>query len=85
MIKLLIIVGVTAFAFGIAALIGIWLERKEFNNGVCLRCQERLKFFDYDSQGGRGYKCESCGYKVWISYNTVDRRYENVCGRESKE
>ena len=85
MIKLLIIVGAMLLSAGISALIGIWLERKEFNNGLCLRCQERLKFFDYDSHGGRGYECMSCGCKVWVSYNTVDRGYKDVCGRESKK
>jgi hypothetical protein len=26
------------------------------------------KFFDNDSQGGRGYECEGCKRTIWISW-----------------
>lgn len=47
-------------------------EKKDFNNGICKKCGEKLRFFDYDSQGGRGYCCDKCGHVVWVSYN-VDK------------
>ena len=49
------------------------LEKKDYNNGVCRNCGIKLKQFDVDSQGGRGYICERCGHTVWVSWN-VDGR-----------
>lgn len=48
-------------------------EKKSFNNGVCKVCNQRLKHFDTDSQGGRGYTCPSMHYSVWVSYHCVDK------------
>ena len=48
-------------------------EKKAYNNGVCTKCGEKLRHFDCDSQGGRGYCCDKCGRVVWVSYN-VDKR-----------
>lgn len=50
-------------------------ERKEFNNGVCPCCGIRLRHFDTDSQGGRGYICDQCGHHVWVSYGVVDKSF----------
>lgn len=50
------------------------LEAKDFNGGTCRRCGKRLRRFDTDSQGGRGYTCDGCGYTVWVSYK-VDKQY----------
>lgn len=57
--------------------IGSTLEKRNFNNGVCVHCGTSLRYFDTDSQGGRGYICDKCGYATWVSYNRVDggRRY----------
>lgn len=49
-------------------------EAKSFNGGICPICKEKLRHFDTDSQGGRGYICDNCGYTTWISYN-VDNHY----------
>lgn len=57
----------------ILPLIAIRNEKKLFNNGICKVCGQRLKHFDTDSQGGRGYTCPSMHYTVWISYNCVDK------------
>ena len=38
--------------------IGIYLEKKDYNNGFCKACGNKLRLFDYDSQGGRGYCCD---------------------------
>ena len=54
--------------------LGITFEKKFFNNGVCPHCNKKLKRFDTDSQGGRGYSCD-CGYTTWISYKCVDKDF----------
>lgn len=72
-VSILIFVGI---AYTIAH-IGIILERKSFNNGVCPKCGHKLRYFDTDSQGGRGYICDRCLYDAWVSYNCVDRDYTN--------
>ena len=53
------------------SVIGFILERKGFNNGICPHCDKELRYFDTDSQGGRGYCCD-CGYCTWISYKCID-------------
>ena len=55
--------------------IGISLEKKGFNGGNCPICGNRMKLFDHDSQGGRGYCCHNCNYHTWVSYKTVDRNF----------
>lgn len=55
--------------------IGSSLEAKDFNGGVCRHCGKKLRYFDTDSRGGRGYICDSCGYVTWVSYNRVDKNY----------
>ena len=55
--------------------IGIFIEKKGFNNGWCPNCGTRLRFFDTDSQGGRGYCCDNCSYHTWVSYKRVDKEY----------
>lgn len=61
--------------FGI--IYGIYVEKHDFNNGYCPRCGEKLKHFDTDSQGGRGYWCSDCRYFVWVSYDIVDKKYKS--------
>ena len=57
-------------------LYGIHIEKKDFNSGICPKCGKKLKWFDTDSQGGRGYCCHDCRYFIWVSYNCVDKDYE---------
>ena len=57
-------------------LIGIHLEKKDFNNGTCPHCKNKLRFFDIDSQEGRGYICDNCGYTTWVTYGVVDKNYK---------
>lgn len=59
--------------FIIIPLIAIKKEKELFNNSICKVCGQKLKHFDTDSQGGRGYTCPSMCYSVWISYNCVDK------------
>ncbi len=44
-------------------------EKKEYNDGICTKCGNKLRLFDKDSQGGRGYRCSKCGRTIWVSYN----------------
>ena len=46
-------------------------ESKDWNNGFCRECRTAWKYFDTDSQGGRGYKCSNKHY-FWASYK-VDK------------
>lgn len=51
----------------------IHMEKKAYNRGFCRNCGGRLKLFDMDSQGGRGYWCSECNYHTWVSYHCVDK------------
>lgn len=51
-------------------------EKKEYNNGICTKCGGNLRYFDSDSQGGRGYNCDKCNNFVWVSYNVDKPRKE---------
>ena len=68
------IIAIIGIGFMMVSL-GICLERKDFNNGICPHCKNKLYFFDYDSHGSRGYKCEKCYYHTWVSYKRVDKDY----------
>lgn len=48
--------------------IGFCWEYYDYNHSKCRKCGHKLKLFDYDSQGGRGYMCEHCENTVWVSY-----------------
>ena len=43
-------------------------EKRDFNNGICPYCGNKLVHFDDDSQGGQGWRCNSCDYVAWISW-----------------
>ena len=48
-------------------------EKKEWNGGICTACPgSRVVQFDTSSQGCRGYRCDECQRRFWISYG-VDR------------
>jgi hypothetical protein len=72
-----------ALAFGsLAPAVPLWAvmsyraEKREWNNGICFTCNEPLRLFDCDSQGGRGYICSKRHGSVWISY-PVDGDYQD--------
>ena len=44
-------------------------EKKRYNNGFCPNCGNSLRCFDMDSQGGRMYKCDTCGYYTSVTYS----------------
>jgi len=64
-----VVVGVFVVAGSVA---GYTLERRDWNNGYCARCCQPWRYFDTDSQGGRGYECgcRTC----WISYPGIDQK-----------
>ena len=64
--------------FVVIWLVGIVLcilsDIKSYNKGYCPKCGNKLRLFDTDSQGGRGYCCDSCnGYATWIGW-PVDKK-----------
>lgn len=69
------------FLFALVVVMPIWAwrhENKLWNNGVCLQTGEYWRYFDTDSQGGRGYR--SGEYVAWISSPGIDpkdRRYRD--------
>lgn len=72
--KIVIISLAFVFVFILLAITGICCERKGYNNGKCPYCNKKLRHFDNDSQGGRLYICDECGYFTVVSYNCVDKR-----------
>ena len=73
----LVVVFVALIAAGIlVALVGIHMESRAYNNGVCPVCGHELRHFTTDSKGPRGYFCKDCGYVVWVSYSIVDKVYD---------
>lgn len=48
-------------------------DKKEYNNGICSNCGHRWRYFDTDSQGGRGYICDECKRVIWISWPIGDK------------
>lgn len=70
----------TIIAFAIIALLifgcvyACYTERKDFNNGICRKCGSKLRHFDNDSSGARGYTCDKCYNKVWVSYS-IDKNF----------
>lgn len=68
LIVILVISGISA---------AMYLEYRGFNKGTCPKCGRPLRWFDTDSQGGRGYCCNKCKYYTWVSYNSVDKNYKN--------
>ena len=53
--------------FVFAAIVGSYIERRVWNNGICAESGLPWKFSDVDSQGGRGYS-DGAGNNCWISY-----------------
>lgn len=63
-------------ALGAMLCLGLAHDWLSWNGGRCA-CGHHWRYFDTDSQGGRGYTCPgprgaSCHKTIWISY-PVDR------------
>ena len=71
-----VLIGVAFLLIIIACVIIVIVdERRAFNGGICQHCGAKLRHFDNDSQGGRGYCCDKCGHHIWISWRFVDKGY----------
>ena len=57
--------------------IAIIIEKRNYNKGICRICGKELKFFDMDSQGGRGYICPN-GHTVWVTYLLIDKNQKEI-------
>jgi DNA-directed RNA polymerase subunit RPC12/RpoP len=71
--NVIIVLGIMVCLFFIIGYIGYKIEKLEYNDGFCVDCGIKLRHFDNDSQGGRGYVCDKCGGTVWVSYPWVDK------------
>jgi len=64
-----VVVGFGVMGFMIAG--AVWQcfnERRDWNDGICPRCLTPWRSFDVDSQGGRGYNCETRCSSIWVSW-----------------
>ena len=73
--KVIILIVCSLLLVLIFSRIGVYIEKKSFNNGKCLICGYPLRNFDTDSHGGRGYICDRCHYNTWVSYHSVDKKF----------
>lgn len=69
---LVAIVMLVLFSASFLFFVGYLPERHRWNGGMCRTCQTHWQYFDRDSQGGYGFKCEN-GHVCWISYPGVIR------------
>lgn len=69
----LIIFIVLLIVFVMVTALGIILEKRNYNKGICKYCGKPLRHFDTDSQGGRLYTCPDFCSLVSVSYNCVDK------------
>ena len=53
----------------------IFIEKHSFNKCTCRKCGEKLRMYDTDSQGGRGYCCDKCGHHIWVRWRLIDKKY----------
>lgn len=69
------IVIICAVSFLICCISSYICEKRDYNGGYCKYCGRKLRRSDIDACGIREYKCDKCGYNVWVSYN-ADKYYE---------
>lgn len=86
-LRILLIFGTIATSVFAAVFVymGFEIECMSFNGGTCIQCGGKLEYFDTNSQGGRGYMCDSCDYTTWVSYTYVDRDYWRDCHAKRNE
>lgn len=63
---LLIVALVIIFIFG--PVIFRFSEIKQFNDGYCQKCGNKLRHFDNDSTGAEGWCCDNCNSVMWLSW-----------------
>lgn len=62
-----LIIGYIGYAT-LMTIVVVQSERKDYNNGFCPKCGHPWRYFDSDSQGGRGYCCDKCGNVIWVNF-----------------
>lgn len=50
------------------ALYGFLVDWRDYNRGTCRMCSGKWRLVDFDSQGGRLYRCDECSEYIWISW-----------------
>ena len=43
-----------------------FVNKYRFNNGICRKCGNNLRYFDTDSGGNDSYCCDKCKRTIWI-------------------
>lgn len=69
----ILIYAAVAVMVAVISLRGYLTERKQFNKGVCPKCNSQLKHVGPDYYDIRAYVCEKCDYVTWVSYRAVDK------------
>jgi hypothetical protein len=73
MISSILLIGLFIFIILGSYFLGYRAEKTAYNNGVCPKCGGKLRHFDTDSQGGKGYCCDKCkNYITWVSWFDPD-------------
>lgn len=70
-LSFLLLVGLVLIVLVLVTCIyGFFLERKLWNNGFSRECKTAWRYFDHDSQGGRGYRCQcrSACHTLWLCW-----------------
>lgn len=57
---------------------GIFMEKKQWNKGLCKKCGTSLRYLGLDLQGSRRYCCNRCNYDLSISFPFVDNPKRNI-------
>ena len=65
----IVIITVAAACLFLVCRLAALAEAKDWNGGYCPICGRKLRYFDTDSQGGHGWRCDGCGYTTWVSYH----------------
>lgn len=58
----------------VPAVVGVLLERKDWNKGRCPECGKEWVCSGTDLAGDRRYYCKECERSIWISYPWIDRK-----------
>lgn len=66
--KALILLFFIILFFGITYY-AMYREKKDWNNGICPICGNKLRQFYTNLQGDDGWTCDNCDYTTWVSYH----------------
>lgn len=75
MALLLVVLVAGGIIFALQCVLGYLKDRRDWNNGVCLKCHTSWKSFDMDSAGEVGYTCGTGRHTIWLSWQFPVRPY----------